>query len=119
MAIDGTMSMTEYHHNNKISATPTRPSQLSIRKQCIERWAYRGRSVSINDKATQSSASLEGSLSQKRSETVLFQSDRRLNTHLFQLGEQRQKLIERHNFDQKLFANKQAIRHKDNQTVLR
>jgi hypothetical protein len=110
MAIDGTIS------SKTIS---TRPGQLPVRKQRIERWLNKGRSVSMNDEPTRISTSLGSALTQKRSESSLLQADRRLNTHLIQLGEQREKLIERHNFDQKLFANKQALHHKDNQTILR
>jgi hypothetical protein len=38
---------------------------------------------------------------------------------LYQLGQQREKLLERNNFDQKLFANKQALRHKENEDFQR
>ncbi|CAF1228590.1 unnamed protein product [Adineta steineri] len=63
-----------------------------IRKQRIERWVNK--------------------------ENTFFQVDRVLNTKLFQLGEQREKLIKQHNYHQKIFANKQALRHKDNESIL-
>lgn len=108
------MNMTE-----RYKTTPNRPGQLSVRKQRIERWAYKGRSKSMNAKAMGSSAVLETSLLQKRAESSLFQAERQLNIELLQLGEQRDKLIEQVNFEQKLFANKQALKQKDNQEILR
>jgi hypothetical protein len=100
-------------------AAAIRPRQLPVRRQRIERWASKGRNVSIDDKPIRISTCIGTSLTQKQSESSFFQADRRLNTHLIQLGEEREKLIERNNFDQKLFAHKQALHHKDNQTVLR
>jgi hypothetical protein len=115
MAIGKTMNMIE---RRKIA--PIYFGQLSIRRQRIERWACKDRNTSINSKAIQSSgSSLRTSLIQKRSESSVFQADRRLNMDLFQLGEEREKLLERYNFDQKLFANKQALRHKNNPDMLR
>jgi hypothetical protein len=92
-----------------------RSGQLSVRRQRIERWVHKDRSLLINDKATQSLTSII----EKPTESAFFRSDRLLHTHLFQLAEQREKLIEQHNYHQKLFANKQALRHKDNEAVLR
>lgn len=114
MAVNKTMNMTEHG-----KTTPTRPGHLSIRKQRIERWVYKGRSVSMSSKAIGSSNALGTSLIQKRAESSLFQTERQLNMYLFQLGEKRDKLTERVNFEQKLFANKQALRHKNNQEILR
>jgi len=114
MTIDEMMNIKE-----RRKTVPVRPGQLSVRRQRIERWAHKGRSTSMNNKAIRSAAILGTSLIQKRSESSLFQADRRLNMDLFQLGEQREKLLEQYNFDQKLFANKQALLHKDNQDILR
>ena len=74
----------------------TRSSQMSVRKQRIERWIQKD--------------PLESSFSQ---------SDRLLRMQMLQLGDQREKLIERHNYNQKLFVNKQAIRYKDNESILK
>jgi hypothetical protein len=114
MTIDGIMNMTKRH-----KTAPIRPGQLSIRRQRIECWAYKGRNTSISNQVLRSSATLKTSLIQKRSENSLFQADRRLNMYLYQLGEEREKLLERYNFDQKLFANKQALLHKDNQDMIK
>jgi hypothetical protein len=114
-----TSNLTEHDNTNQNSNIPVRMGYLLARKQRIERWAYKGRSSSIRDTATTSSAALKTDTAQKRSESTYSQSGRLLNIHLLQLSEQRQKIIERHNFDQKLFANKQAIKHKDNQSVHR
>ncbi|CAF0945925.1 unnamed protein product, partial [Adineta ricciae] len=73
----------------------TRSSQISVRKQRIERWIQKD--------------PLENSFSQ---------SNRLLRMGLLRLGDQREKLIERHNYNQKLFVNKQAIRYKDNESIL-
>lgn len=89
----------------------TRPGHLMARKQRIERWALTARTKTIR--------STSASLAQKRSESALFQEDRRLRMELYRLGEEREKLLERFNFDQKLFANKQALKYKDNPEVLR
>ena len=43
----------------------------------------------------------------------------RLDNNLRLLGGQRDRVIQRSNFNQKLFVTKQAIRHKDNPMVLR
>lgn len=124
MAIDETITRpksnqtsTMIEHDN--SNVPVRMGHLLARKQRIERWAYKGRSSSISDTATTTSAALGTVSAQKRSESTYAQSGRKLNIHLLQLSEQRQKTIERNNFDQKLFANKQALKYKDNQSVLR
>jgi siderophore synthetase component len=109
MSIDKVMNRREQRQIPLI-----RPGQLSVRKQRIERWAYKGRNDSSNDKAIRSSALLGSSLIEKKSESSFIQEDRRLNMDLYQLGQQREKLLKQHNFDQKLFAAKQAIRHKDN-----
>ena len=74
----------------------TRSSQTSVRKQRIERWIQKD--------------PLENSFSQ---------SNRLLRMKLLQLGDKREKLIERHNYNQKLFVNKQAIRYKDNESILK
>ena len=110
---------TESGKDNEKSAVPARSGQLLARKHRIERWAYGGRSSSVNDTATTTSAALGTSSSQKRSENSYSQVGRILDIQLLQLSEQRQKLIEQNNFDQKLFANKQALKHKDNPSVLR
>jgi hypothetical protein len=114
MAIDKIMNGREHQHIPLI-----RPGQLSVRRQRIERWAYKGRNTSSNDKAMRSSALLGTSLIEKKSESSFIQADRRLNMDLYQLGQQREKLLERNNFDQKLFANKQALRHKENEDFQR
>jgi hypothetical protein len=124
MAIDETITrpkstrsstMTERENTN----IPARMGHLLARKHRIEHWAYKGRSLSITDTTTTSSAVLGIASVQKRSESSYLQSGRILNIQLLQLSEQRQKAIERNNFDQKLFANKQALKYKDNQNVLR
>lgn len=43
----------------------------------------------------------------------------RFDQELYQLGELRQRTIEQNNFNQKLFANKQAMKHKENPSILR
>jgi hypothetical protein len=131
MAIDETMTrpksmilstrnstMTEPDKSN----VPARSGYLLARKHRIEHWAYKGRSLSISDAATAATeaSAASGKISaQKRSESSYSQSGRILNIHLLQLSEQRQKAIEQNNFDQKLFANKQALKYKDNQNILR
>ncbi len=107
-------TMTEHDKTNEHSNIPLRSTYLLARKHRIERWAYKERSSSIAGSATTSSAALGTLSAQKRSESSYSQSGRVLNIHLLQLSEQRQKTIERNNFDQKLFANKQALKHKDN-----
>jgi hypothetical protein len=109
----------EDEKRNRNSTVPARTSHLLARKHRIEQWAYKGRSSSVTDTATTASAALGTLSAQKREESSYSQAGRVLNVHLLQLSEQRQKIIERNNFDQKLFANKQAIKHKDNQNVLR
>jgi hypothetical protein len=111
--------MTEDDNANKNSNAPDRMGHHLARKHRIERWAYKGRSSSITDTATTASAALGTVSAQKRSESSYSQAGRKLNIHLLQLSEQRQKTIEQRNFDQKLFANKQALKYKDNQNVLR
>ena len=86
-----------------------RPSHLNVRKQRIEYWAFSNRT-----KTNHCTATLGAALMEKRSESALFQDDRRPRLELYRLGEEREKLLERVNFDQKLFANKQALKHKDN-----
>lgn len=66
-----------------------------------------------------STVSTGTSLVQKRAEGSLIQGDRRLKVNLYRLGEQREKSLEQHNFDQKLFANKQALRYKENPDIQR
>ncbi|UJR22172.1 hypothetical protein I4U23_025236 [Adineta vaga] len=80
--------------NNKpiCKSAALRSSQVLIRKQRIERWIQKENSFS--------------------------QSNRLLQMQLHQLGDQREKLIERHNYNQKLFINKQAIRFKDSEPIL-
>jgi len=128
MAIDETItrpkSMILSTHSSTMTGhekpnVPPRLGYLLERKNRIERWAYKGRSSSIHDTATMASAALGKVSAQKRSESSYSQSGRILNIHLLQLSEQRQKVIEQNNFDQKLFANKQALKYKDNQNVLR
>ncbi len=122
MAVDETetrprsTSVSTDHSNSNL---PGRLGYLLARKQRIERWAYKARSSSISDTATTASATLGAASAQKRSESSYSQAGRKLNIRLLQLSEQRQKTIDQRNFDQKLFANKQALKHKDNQSVLR
>lgn len=109
---------TETEHENN-STVPARMGYLLARKNRIERWAYKGRSSSTSDTATTASANLGTVSAQKRSESSYSQAGRVLNLRLLQLSEQRQKIIDRNNFDQKLFANKQALKYKDNQYLLK
>ena len=118
MAIDETMSIPTEEANQQ-STAPTRMGYLLARKHRIEHWAYKGRSSSISDTATMASAVLGTQSAQKRSESSYSQAGRVLNIRLLQLSEQRQKVIDQNNFDQKLFANKQALKYKDNQNLLR
>lgn len=104
---------------NQKSTAPARLGYLLARKQRIERWAYDERNSTSNDTANITSASLGISSAQKRSESSYSQAGRILNIRLLQLSEQRQKLIDQNNFDQKIFANKQALKHKDNPIILR
>ncbi|CAF2865474.1 unnamed protein product [Rotaria sp. Silwood2] len=119
--IASTHSFTKiaYDKTNKSAHVPTRLGHLLVRKQRIERWAFKERSSSTSNTATTTSASLGTVSAQKRSESTYSQIGRKLNIHLLQLSEQRQKVIERRNFDQKLFANRQALKHKDNPAVLK
>lgn len=130
MAIDQTAtrskSMTSSTHSfdsvlpdkiTQIFDASGRVSHLVARKHRIERWAFKGRSASITDSSVAASAALGMSPGQKHSERSYSQIGRKLDLHLLQLSEQRQKVIERRNFDQKLFANKQALKHKDNPAV--
>lgn len=130
MAIDGalTNSNSTFNSNSQMNMiewkkkppVPARMGHLLARKQRIEHWAYEGQSTSIGaDRARTSSVSIRSASTQKRSESVYSQSSRRLKIHLLELGEQRQKVIDQRNFDQKLFANKQALKHKENPSVLR
>ena len=122
MAIDKSISTSHSdmaEDENKNPNVPARMGHLLARKHRIERWAYKGRSSSITDTATTASAALGTVSAQKRSESTYSQEGRKLNMQLLQISEQRQKTIEQRNFDQKLFANKQALKHKDNQNVLR
>ena len=129
MAIDETITRskscsvspenTDSKASNAPDKTPTRTGYLVARKNRIERWAQQGRNPSINDSTTTPAAVLGAASAQKRSESTYFQAGRVLNIHLLQLSEQRQKVIERNNFEQKLFANKQAIKYKDNQNLMR
>ena len=121
MAIDETItrSQSQEIQHERISTAPTRMGHLVARKLRIERWAYKGRSSSTSDTATIASAALGAVSAQKRSESTYSQAGRVLNHQLLQLSEQRQKIIERNNFDQKLFANKQALKYKEDQNVLR
>jgi hypothetical protein len=128
MAIDENITRTksmsastviEHDETNRTSTAPARMGHLLARKQRIEHWAYKGRSSSTSDTATTASAALGTVSAQKRSESTYSQAHRVLNIELLQLSERRQKIIERNNFDQKLFANKQALKHKDNQNILR
>ena len=98
---------------------PARLGHLLARQQRINRWAYRGRSSSITSSALTSASTLNNESSQKRSESLFSQTTRKLHIRLLQMSEQRQKVIDQHNFDQKLFANKQALKHKENPAVLR
>lgn len=93
MAIDTT------DNQHRVASTKKGP----VRKQRIERWVHKDRREHLSE----------------ASDGMACPMKRRLNAHVYQLGEQRQRLIEQSNFDQKLFANKQAVRHKDNQPILR
>lgn len=99
---------------------PKRMGHLIARKTRIERWAYQSsRSASSKDRDSTTSLSLQNPVTQKRSESLFSQNDRKLRMHLLQLSDQRQKVIDHHNFDQKTFANKQALKHKDNPHITR
>ncbi|CAF1158148.1 unnamed protein product [Adineta steineri] len=93
-------------------------NHASARKQRIESWASKRQNSINRGIATAASTLLGTAAAQKRSESSFTQANRMLNVHLLQLSEERQKIIEQRTFDQKLFANKQAIKHKDNQVVL-
>lgn len=97
----------------------TRSNPLAVRKQRIEHWAFDQQGESFHDQILQSSAAASSSLEQRRAESSFIQADHRLKVNLYRLGEQREKALERFNFDQKLFANKQALRHKDNTEIQR
>lgn len=104
MAIDGPIN---------IRSSPTPSIQHPNRKQRIERWTHKARTpLNYNVKVLRAPHILNPSLTQKRAENRLFQYDRRLNVDLSQLGEQREKLIDQENFNQKLFARKQVLLHK-------
>jgi hypothetical protein len=98
----------------RVSSSPARMGHLLARKQRIEHWACQRQGSSIGEIAT-----LTASFTQQRSESLFSQSARKLHADLLQMSEQRQKVIEQHNFDQKLFANKQALKYKENPMVLR
>lgn len=102
-----------------ITRQALRKNPLSVRKQRIEHWAYDQRGESLQDQILQSSTAAGSSLEQRRAESSFIQADRRLKVDLYRLGDQREKALERFNFDQKLFANKQALRHKDNSEIQR
>lgn len=76
------------------------------RRQRIERWMSKDRSEIIIHDQSQSSFS---SMSQVK---------HRFNQELYNLGELRQRAIEQNNFNQKVFANKQAMKHKENSSIL-
>ncbi|CAF3332523.1 unnamed protein product [Rotaria socialis] len=114
MAIDETPIQKNVHSKTDFLRTITLP----LRRQRIERWVNKGRYTSTRkDEELRSSTTLRTSSRPNRSEIALLQADRRLNIQLFQLGKQRQKFIDRRNYDQKLFATKQVLRHKDNQAI--
>ena len=110
---------TQYDKTPKNASAPTRMGHLLARKQRIERWAYKGRSSSRGNTVTLTSAALSTPSAQKSSERSFSLSNRKLDIQLMQLSEQRQKTIEQKDFDQKLFANKQALRHKDDPNILK
>ena len=96
-----------------------RPAHLGAREQRIKRWAQTGRTGSVGTRTTPTSAALRTTVLQRRSESLFTQANRTLHTHLLHLSEERQKTIDQRNFDQKLFANKQALKHKTNPAVAR
>ena len=112
-------NIPQSYKTNKNSTTDGRTGQLVARQQRIERWVYQGRSSSSNNTITTTAAALGTAAAQKRSESSFTQTGRKLDIQLLYLSEQRQKVIEQRNFDQKLFANKQALRHKDDQNILK
>ena len=130
MAIDETIPPAHSPFNSSSQAsmrdaektTPTPPARLGhllARQQRINRWAHQGRGASISSTALTSASTLNNASSQKRSESLFSQTNRKLHLRLLQMSEQRQKVIDQRNFDQKLFANKQALKHKENPAVLR
>ncbi len=114
IALTDTPSMTQRDK----TTTSTHMNHLLARRQRIEVWALKGRSSSINATASAASALLKSISAQRRSESTFTQASRTLDLQLLQLSEQRQKIIERRTFDQKIFANKQALKHKDNPAVI-
>ncbi|CAF3407517.1 unnamed protein product [Rotaria socialis] len=112
-------NMPQNDKRNKGSNLPARMGYLIARRHRIERWAYDGRSTSISARSSTTSATIGSISGQKRSESSFSQIDRKFNLDLVQLSEQRQKVIERRNFDQKIFANKQAIKYKENPAILK
>lgn len=131
MAIDETFTHSDSTFNtdsapSKMSEWKKKPpvtsrmGQLIARKQRIEHWAYGSRiQTTGSDRARSASISSRSVSQQKRSESLYSQSARKLSMHLMELGERREKVIDQHNFDQKLFANKQALKHKENPLILR
>lgn len=114
MAADGipepknACSKTSFVHSNK----------LPLRSQRIERWINKDRDHSLmGEKDLRSSTSLRTSKRPNRSEIALLQSDRRLHLELVELGKQREKFIKQKDYEQKLFATKQVVVHKDNQPM--
>lgn len=105
--------------NETISRKGKSGFHRSPRKQRIERWAYENRNQSIHEQILQSSTAAGTSLEQQRAASSFIQADRRLKVELYRLGEQREKSLEQQNFNQKLFANKQALRHKENPEIQR
>ncbi len=115
IVLTDTPSMTQ---RDKMSTTSAHMNHLLARRQRIEVWASRGRSSSIHTTASAASVLLKSVSAQRRSESTFTQASRTLDLQLLQLSEQRQKIIERRTFDQKIFANKQALKYKDNPAVL-
>lgn len=111
------VNTTNNDNKSKNPTLPPRASYYLARKNRIERWAFEGRSSSISDRP--SSTALGTGSEPKGAENTLSQSGRLLSINLIRLSEQRQRLIEQRNFDQKLFANKQALKHKDNISILK
>ena len=120
MAIDKTNSKatSSMKPAENSCSPPTRMGHLLARKQRIERWAYQTRSSSICDQES-NTLTVQTSSTQKRSESLYSQTARKLNINLLQMSEQRQRVIEQHNFGQKLFANKQALKYKENPSIVR
>ncbi|UJR26970.1 hypothetical protein I4U23_008277 [Adineta vaga] len=104
--------------NGKNSISSTRSDYPNGRKQRVERWASRRLNPSNHGTATAASTLLGTVSAQKRSESSYTQSNRMLNVQLIQLGMDRQNTIDQRTFDQKLFINKQALKHKHNQAMI-